>query len=128
MISTSAWNSRSPCPLPALSCFTATSVPLPGSTPLYTYPNPPCPSRFAFENPPVAAPSSSYVNELCDPNPSDMAGDGGGIGPVPCDPLIIISSLSGPCPGEYCECCCHPPPPCPSIGPLLCCHFGMLFA
>ncbi|RYR57427.1 hypothetical protein Ahy_A05g023163 isoform D [Arachis hypogaea] len=54
-----AWNSRSPCPLPAFSCFTATSLPL-GRIPLCTYPNPPDPRRLASEKPSVARASSSY--------------------------------------------------------------------
>jgi len=95
-------------------------LPLPGSTPLYTYPNPPCPSTFADANPPVAAASSSYEKELLE-NPSggmpgDVADDG--ICPAPCEPLM------SPLAGEYGA--CQPPPW--SIIAVLFFHLGMLFA
>jgi len=128
MISTSAWNSRSPCPLPDLSCFTATSFPLPASTPLYTYPNPPCPSMFADEKPDVAAASSSYEKELLE-NPSATLGEGGGRG-GPWGPDEYISPLRGAAiePGDGDS--GFPPPWCHPGGggmlPLLpyCCHMG----
>lgn len=78
MISTSAWNSRSPCPLPAFKCLIATSLPF-GSTPLWTYPKPPWPRRLILEKPSVAIANSSYVNALFE-KPKEMPGDGGASG------------------------------------------------
>lgn len=61
IVSTSAWNSRSPWPLPSFNCLIATTFPS-WSTPLWTYPKPPWPRRLVLEKLSVAKASSSYVN------------------------------------------------------------------
>ncbi|XBJ16225.1 hypothetical protein VPH35_007904 [Triticum aestivum] len=72
MLTTSAMNSLIPCLDSCDTLFTATSVRVPGSTPLYTLPNPPVPSSRLSLNPAVASNRSLNANR-CGPNSTSQS-------------------------------------------------------
>ncbi|TVU40974.1 hypothetical protein EJB05_14460, partial [Eragrostis curvula] len=72
MLTTSAMNSLMPCFESCDTLLTAISNLDSGSTPLYTLPNPPTPSRFLFLNPSVAWNKSLYENR-CGPNSTSQS-------------------------------------------------------